>query len=118
MASYSSNADGLMVDDNHCSSKLIEVQPLKRDRSKFQVRPPAFFLWPEKNYASMAPGGMLSQVCESLVGCNQPALFILNARPKSFIGGALPTLLNDRHRLVTEPNQQLSHLSRQDLHPP
>ena len=63
---------------------------------------------------------ILSEIGESLISRNQPAILILNERPQKIVRRSLPTLSKDGRRVMSARDQQVGNLPGQilvDLNP-
>ena len=100
---------------DHCAGHLIELEPLERDSGKLQVRAPALFLRPQQDYTGMGSGRMPTQIGESFVGRNQPALLTLDTRPQIIVVYSTPALRRYRRCIMTPSGHHVGNLPREVL---
>ena len=104
-----------MCHNHNGAGKIVELESIKRNSCKLQVRAAALLLRPQQDHSGVSSGRMPAEIGKTLVRRNQPASLILNARPELIVGHSLPALPQNSRRVITPSGHEVGNLPRQVL---
>ena len=105
------NPNAAFVNHNHCTSDLVEFEPLDGSTSKSQVIVETLFIRSQENHSSVSAGRKEPKVGEFLVRRNEPPSLCLYTFPKIVVRHAAPALIEQSYGIVSVGIEQISNLS-------
>jgi len=105
------NPNTALVNHDHCTGDLIEVESLDGSSSKPQIIVETLFGRSQENHSRVSAWRKEPQVGEFLVRRNEPPSLCLYMFPKVVVRHAAPALIEQSYRIVSMRTQQFSNLS-------